>query len=52
MPDEAVHVSLTPQEKRQFRAAAGERDLSMSEFGRKVLTDWLDENVEESSVKN
>jgi len=48
MHDEAVHVSLTSEEKRQLRSIAGERDQSMSEFGREILTEWLDEHVEES----
>lgn len=47
MPDESVHVSLTKEEKREIRAEAGKRDLSMSEFGREVLTDWLDEHAAE-----
>jgi hypothetical protein len=48
MADEAqVHVSLTEEEKRQIRTEAGKRDLSMSELGRDVLTDWLNERSEE-----
>lgn len=48
MADEAVHISLTEEEKRRFRMEAGRQDLSMSEFGRQVLTEWIDENVAES----
>lgn len=51
MPDKSVHVSLTSEEKRRIRAAAGQRDLSMSEFGRDVLVEWLEENVEEQSAE-
>lgn len=43
MRDETVHVSVSEEEKRKIRAMAGERDLSMSEFGRRVLTEWLEE---------
>jgi len=48
MPDEAVHVSLTEEEKRAIRTEAGKRDVSMSELGRDVLTSWLNEEEESS----
>lgn len=47
MADELISVSLTPEEKRSIRKEAGSRDMSMSEFGRHVLTEWLEENVGE-----
>lgn len=45
MTDEAIHISLTDDEKSRIRAAAGQRDQSMSEFGRDILTDWLDDET-------
>lgn len=49
MPDESVHISMTKEEKRRIRSEAGKRDLSMSEFGRGLLTEWLDEQTEDSA---
>jgi hypothetical protein len=52
MPDEVITVGLTKDEKRRIRAAAGRRDMSMSEFGRDVITDWLDDNAGENRVES
>lgn len=52
MRDETVHVSVSEEEKRRIRAMAGERDLSMSEFGREVLTEWLEERDDTHSAEN
>jgi len=46
MKDETIHVSLSEEEKKDIRAAAGRRDMSMSEFGREVLTGWLNDDVD------
>jgi len=43
MADKIITVGLTPREKRQIRAEAGRRDKSMSELGREVLIEWLEE---------
>lgn len=48
MAAETIHLSVSKEEKRRIRAEAGKRDQSMSEFGRRVLVDWLDETVAES----
>ena len=45
MGDEAIHVSLSKDEKQEIRVEAARRDMSMSEFGREILSDWLDENT-------
>lgn len=49
MPDETIHVSVSEEEKKRIRAEAGERDMSMSEFGRNALLGWLEqENAAEA----
>lgn len=47
MSDELISVSLTPEQKRRIRQEAGARDMSMSEFGQKILSEWLEEHVGE-----
>lgn len=50
MTDERIAVKLTEREKRRFRMEAARRDLSMSELGADLLTEWLDEHAEEQSA--
>jgi len=52
MPDEVITVGLTKDEKRRIRAEAGRRDKSMSEFGRDVITDWLDDKAGEKRAES
>jgi hypothetical protein len=46
MPDSEVSVSLTEHEKRQIRLEAARRDTSMSQLGRGILRDWLDDHAD------
>lgn len=47
MHDETIKVAVTPAEKRRFRIEAARRDISMSQLGREMLSEWLDENASE-----
>lgn len=47
MSDKRINIAMTEDEKRRFRMEAARRETSMSELGRKLLSEWLEENAAE-----
>lgn len=46
---EKLSTSVTPDEKREFRVEAAERDQEMAELLREILYDWMEEQEIETS---
>ena len=52
MTDAYLGINLDEDEKRKIRVEAAEQDVSMSEFARNALSDWLEENATEQTAES